>query len=278
MATGKAYLAVYLAPNASGTWPYDVGDDPSFHASSVAHGFGGRLSWGVCRPNVRNRINPGDVVVFFAAEDARAEALRVYRFAGWARVDELVSQTDIWRDDRLEGFRNYRNLLIRPVGDTDDFEHYEAGKPHPDWLWRLADSGRHAPKKDRWVTAGQEGSLIDGLIRVEGWRLRPAANYVVFDPEGSGTFVLAEPPLVARAVTNGMKETWNTDDFAKELHSLLFTGGTRRALRTTNRQQAHPCESPPGRPIALCTARRSLRKAAVGTSPLELPLGGASAS
>ena len=97
MATGEAYAAVYLAPDAGGGWPVDVGDDPAFRSSSAAYGSRGRLSWGVCRPNLRNRVARGDVVVFFAAEEARPDALRAYRFVGWATVDEVVSQTDIWR-------------------------------------------------------------------------------------------------------------------------------------------------------------------------------------
>jgi hypothetical protein len=38
-------------------WPYDGGDDPSFYAMRK---FGGQLSWGVCRQDVRNSLRPND--------------------------------------------------------------------------------------------------------------------------------------------------------------------------------------------------------------------------
>jgi hypothetical protein len=44
-------------------WPYDNGDDPSFYA---ARKFGSQVSWGICRQDVRNRLRPGDIVVFFS--------------------------------------------------------------------------------------------------------------------------------------------------------------------------------------------------------------------
>jgi hypothetical protein len=45
-----------------GEWPYDNGDDPSFYVARR----GGLLTWGVCRQDVRNSIEPGSIVVFFA--------------------------------------------------------------------------------------------------------------------------------------------------------------------------------------------------------------------
>src|SRR5690242_20229038 len=111
MESGAAYAAVYLAPAASGAWPFDVGDDPSFLASRSASGTSRKLSWGVCRPDLRNRMRPGDLIVFFAGEADVPHALRTYRLAAWAVVEALVSQTDIWTYEGLREFRTYSNLL-----------------------------------------------------------------------------------------------------------------------------------------------------------------------
>ena len=43
---------------------YDWGDDPAFYA---AEKFGGNVTWGVCRHDVRKKLDKGDVVVFFCA-------------------------------------------------------------------------------------------------------------------------------------------------------------------------------------------------------------------
>jgi hypothetical protein len=77
---------------------------------------------------LRNRVLPGDVVEFFAADrlpDRRPEAAR-YQFVGCAAVDREVSQLEIWRDCRLSVFRGYCNLLIRPSGSG--YEHFEHGR------------------------------------------------------------------------------------------------------------------------------------------------------
>jgi len=46
-------------------WPYDTGDDPAFFCFRRFASQGGTLSWGICRPPVRNRLDPDDVVAFF---------------------------------------------------------------------------------------------------------------------------------------------------------------------------------------------------------------------
>jgi hypothetical protein len=49
-------------------WPYDNGDDPSFY---VARRYGGPLTWGVCRPDVRSTIQTGSIVVFLKKTGTR---------------------------------------------------------------------------------------------------------------------------------------------------------------------------------------------------------------
>lgn len=65
--SGSAYVLVYLRATGDG-WPVDVGGDPAFECSRQRIHAGSRLSCGVCRPDVRNTIAAGDVVVFVAAD------------------------------------------------------------------------------------------------------------------------------------------------------------------------------------------------------------------
>jgi hypothetical protein len=140
------YIAVYhRSPGKD--WPEDVGDDPAFVASREFISEGGVLSWGVCRQDVRNKLNRGDLVLFFATDrraDRQAAPVR-YWFVGFATVAQKVSQVDIWRKRSLAVFRNYQNLLIRPIdAGRTRFKHFERLPPsqwHGDWYWRMAAIG-----------------------------------------------------------------------------------------------------------------------------------------
>jgi hypothetical protein len=185
--------------------------------------FGGRLSWGVCRPDLRNKITPGDVVVFVAADRLRDHRPARYRLAGWGTADQFVSQVEVWQREDLAVFRRYRNLLIRPSADKTSFVHCETQAPaHPDWLWRLARHSPGGPRKSRWEAAGEPGVSAAGMVKVGRRHEHIAANYVLFSDEGDGTVVLADPPVVATAITSGEPETWSDSAFAADLQKLLL--------------------------------------------------------
>jgi hypothetical protein len=117
-------------------WPYDPADDPAFFCARRLRREGGQLSWGICRPDVRSRLRPGDTVVFLGNEDEGSQTS--YRFAGFATVKEMIGQDQIWEDDRYAVYRQYLNLLVEAAGDGV-YRHREThpGDPHPNWLWRL---------------------------------------------------------------------------------------------------------------------------------------------
>jgi hypothetical protein len=229
----SVYIATYFRRSGEDSWPLDHGDDPSFGSSAR---FGGLLTWGVCRPNLRNRVEPGDLVIFFATDRLgrhRPGPAR-YQFVGFATVARCVRQTDIWQDPTLKLYRQYRNLLIRRDGGS--FEHFEPedGVWHNDWLRRIC--GRDSFTETDFWTYEQRHRLPS---RINGRRIEVANNYFMFSAKPNETFVLAAPPIVARVRRNGQLETWLTSGFASRLRRLVL-GSTTRALRTRNEQRAHP--------------------------------------
>src|SRR5438094_6462895 len=76
-------------------FPYDVGDDPAFLS---ARRYGGRVTWGVCRPDVRTAIRPDE---------------------------KNVRQTELFESPAMRVYLRYLNLLIRRKGSG--WEHREPG-------------------------------------------------------------------------------------------------------------------------------------------------------
>ena len=196
---------------------------------------------GVCRPDVRNMIVAGDVVVFVAADRLSDRRPARYQLAGWATAEQIVSQLDVWRHEDLAVYRDYRNLLIRPAGGGGGFARQEAHAPeHPDWLWRLARHTHRGSAKAAWITAGTRlGIAPDGVFRIGRRREQVAANYVLFSASPEETVTLCDPPAIASATAPGQLETWTSDPFAADLRTLLLGQVKGRGLRTTNHQQPH---------------------------------------
>lgn len=114
---------------------------------------------------------------------------------------------DVWQREDLAVFRQYRNLLIRPSADGAGFVHCEAqDPPHPDWLWRLARRSPGGPRKSQWEAASASEISAAGVVKVGRRQENVASNYVLFSGEADGTVVLADPPVVATAVTPGELE------------------------------------------------------------------------
>jgi hypothetical protein len=228
--TATTYVVVYTTDPLS-LWPADIGDDPAIIAA--AHPGPGVVTWGICRRPQRNRARPGDLVVFFAADllDERRPAR--YKWVGYATVDRKISQPDIWENEQYAGFRQYPNLLIRPT--NNGYVHSESS--HGDWIWRLTDMPGLTPGEFRELEAtgnlGPDSRVGDQLVEI-------AANYVIFRPEDGGTFIAANPPVVAHAYENGQTEEWADGPAAVELRALLLeAGSTRTSLRTANLYTPH---------------------------------------
>lgn len=222
-------------------WPYDVGDDPSFHAMRTLRG---QLTWGICRPDIRNTLIHGDIVAFVSFQDKGRKETE-YRFCSIATVDNKVSQTDIWKDESLSIYRKYCNLLIRPSGIEGVWEHFEpclrASQVHKNWLWRCADHS-HLRKKE-FEEIQKKDCVTPGTLVLER-HVDFACNYVLFSPDPSKTFVHSSPPFVAGRASGQSHEIWNDDELSQEIKCLILdkaNEGKRetRWLRTTNLQIPH---------------------------------------
>jgi hypothetical protein len=230
-----AYAVVYTrAPGSD--WPMDIGDDPAMMAATMPGP--GVITWGICRRAERNRVARGDLIVFFAADRLSDRKPARYCWVGYATVDWKVTQADIWTSGELSGLRKYPNLLIRasPTG----YVHCEEW--HADWIWRLTDM----PGVSKAEFAVLEATdVLQADSEVQGRPVEFASNYVIFMPEGAGTFVAAEPPVVAHAHAKDEPEIWEQTAIATEFYNLtLGSGATRPRLRIRGTQEPH---TPPTR-------------------------------
>jgi hypothetical protein len=213
----------FRAACAENRFPFDIADDPAFFA---AHCLGSPVTWGVCRPDVRTMIRPGDYAAFFAAD--REDQQTRYLFVGAFCVERKLSHASLWED--RQPFRDYLNLLIRPRGQG--WEHFEPALAkhlwHKDWLWRI--SGNTGRRKESVFRAS--------LSHVAGQPLPypPADTYVVFSSRSSA--IPPSPILVATHSGGAGVETWLTTQEAGAIRRLIYSG-TARGIRTRNRHQPH---------------------------------------
>ncbi|MGH9823084.1 MAG: hypothetical protein ACREDR_07535 [Blastocatellia bacterium] len=217
----------------SSPFPYDVGDDPAFFA---AHHHNGQVTWGVCRPDVRCAIKPGDWVVFFSFEpDLRVPLYTLYKFVAALQVEKKVTHTALFQLDNYERYTRYLNLLIRPSGEG--WEHHEPGlepsRWHDDWMWRICQ--RRRLRKAEVVAAGQR-HVRGGSLSLNGSRLPLADNYIIL--AAASAVICSQPPIVATHRNREPRETWGTDTVSKVIHNALFVNKSR-GLRTSNPFQPH---------------------------------------
>ena len=216
-------------------WPYDYGDDPSFFCRRTLHG---ALTWGVCRADVRNQVNPGDVVVFFSF--TKIEEQVEYRLSAIASVERKIRQSDIFSNPSYKDYSHYLNLLVRPTDEAGKvWEHYEPGSPkqdwHKDWLHRIVPHKLFS--KDELKREAAKNSVSLGSY-VDGKQFRFGYNYLLFSGDPSQTLVLERPPTVAHAKPP-KAEVWSDDQLSREVFRRTIAeahpDGVKRSLRLDNK-------------------------------------------
>jgi hypothetical protein len=218
-------------------FPYDNGDDPSFYIERRC----GRLTWGVCRPNVRTQLKIGDIVVFFSFTNLplhRKEVL--YRMSAVATVEAKLDHRAAFTEPRLK-LSKYINTLVSL--DRGRWTYDESDRPtkarHPNWFWRMADQQRLSEErfKQQYAAVYDAHSFTDRNVASNTVPL--ASNYILFSQDLDETCVAPVPPDVAVAV-RGKREQW----FHKRLPDLTVKvakeHGKRDYLRTTGKGHVHP--------------------------------------
>lgn len=114
----------------------DAGDDPSFYC---ANKYKSNVTWGVCRHNVRQGLEPGDEIHFVACYKESNKIWKYY-YTGYGIIRDAVSHKDIHQYDKYKVFRKYFNNLIR-AGESG-LEYHEV-LPYrfshcDDWQMRVA--------------------------------------------------------------------------------------------------------------------------------------------
>lgn len=224
---GATAAAFYELARAS-DFPYDVGDDPSFFASSYNHG---PVTWGICRPDVRCDIKVGDWVAFFSAEHSQESlATTRYRFVGAHCVQGKLAHTSLFAAGLP--FGDYLNLLVRPLGAG--WEHYEPGlrtsQWHKDWLWRIICGHRRFKKKV--VEDAGRSHIPGGPLMLDGRLLPVADNYVIFSDNQSVR--ASNPPVIATHQRGEDTEVWLGDRRSRRIKEIIIGDGGRN-LRIANR-------------------------------------------
>lgn len=247
----KVYLVVYYARrHCSGStlacqnnddWPYDIGDDPSFCEYLNGH----RLTWGVCRTDVRNRLQPNDIVVFFSIRDSKDGSQKEYHLSAVATVEKKIRQSEI---GELGEFGHYCNRLIRRNGSDDPWEHFERcysnKHEHGDWVWRFADHCRL--HKEQFDDVNRSSFFVEGK-KIRGMVIDIASNYVIFSSDPSETVVLSKPQKVAIRRPRDDQETWTNTRVSNTIRRLTLDkvndlrrrGRKKRHLMTTGGRFPH---------------------------------------
>ena len=190
---------------------YDWGDDPAFFAAET---FGGNVTWGVCRHDVRDKLQKEDVVVFFCAQEQENQKPKkwMYYYVGLGTVGEVVKPRErLWKKVRYQEYTKYYNLLI-----TKDGCHREPVDDHADWAKRLA------------------------------------ARYIIFDDAPDKTHFNVTNPLHVATYTEGSEgkilECWRSskDERVKRINDLIpkrpptkKEGSGGKKLRTSPTWNAH---------------------------------------
>jgi hypothetical protein len=186
-------------------WPYDNGDDPSFYAARK----GGRLTWGVCREDLRNAITTESIVVFFSFTPISHDEI-LYRLCAVATVEAKLDHRSIHRDRILSKLRAlYINGLISPErgGWRYDETDRRSSQRHKDWLWRIACHRGIAKEKfkKKYAAIYRDEWFPDGAVADD--QLRLAGNYILFSTTPDMGFISRDPPVVAVAA-KGKSERW----------------------------------------------------------------------
>lgn len=202
-ASGHPVVAQFLDRYLESESYLDWGDDPAFFSAQHFLGDLRLATWGVCRPNVRAHAEIGDFIVFFCAKPEHTQQCTHYYYIGIGTIIDKITREQLWNDEAFAPYRQFLNVLARPVGDQlERFEYCYPGH-RQDWQKRLR-------------------------------------NYILFG--GSSTFFNVARPLRVATYSNYLPERWESSESkaVAQLERILFPdNSSRRRLRTSHSRHAH---------------------------------------
>jgi hypothetical protein len=206
-------------------WHYDIGDDPSFYCSNNHHT---NLTWGICRPDIRNNISSNDVVLYFCF----CAECNSYFLTGLATVDALISQSDIWTNKNYAQYNNFFNLLIKIKPSTSKWEHFEP-------LFMPDGNGKHDDWLDRIIIPSNANKFV---INGDQIKYHIKKNYVIFKNNPKETYILKNQIQVATWKPGDDKETWMDCYNCNKINDFTFKYNQineRTSLRISSNGHPH---------------------------------------
>ena len=246
----KVYLVVYHSshdqmlidrlPNSANvdlTWPYDYGDDPNFYYTAQNKSQGKAFSWGICRRDVRNEINVGNIIVFIARTDDRNFFLTAV-----GTVNEKLNHCEIATNPDYDYYAASTNRLVSLSNGEYIHDEFLPERPHGDWLRRMVKISQ-----EYFDTFGFSDYQNDGKFRKDNQNVADALanNYVIFTTDNR-TVILERPIKLAHQTDDNSKEIWTIDDPKAEAIANYLKGEMSRDYLYVE-----------GKPFPLCPAPRA---------------------
>jgi hypothetical protein len=222
----------------------DTGDDPSFLARSIFRNSDGRLSWGICRPDVRNLIAIDDWAIFIAFETLPNGEGKYYLKAV-CQVESKISMWDVV-ESNITPYSRYGNLLLSY--SNKKYSHHEfldaLGSDiigHTDWYNRIGQfdwpliktlsnfKGKGYRDKYRHFFENTFNSKHFSLTTLKHqWHYQPLNNYIIF---GKRSIIIPNGIHIAD-IKRRHFEVWVNSAVANSLKQLSMRDN-EKYLRTT---------------------------------------------
>jgi hypothetical protein len=206
------------------SWRFDVTDDPSFYCQLKGKG---PLTWGICRPDVRTKLQEGDIVVFICYDEDNYS----YYLSAIATVADKIRQTDIWTENKYSHFKEYFNIIIKKT-ESGSWYHEEPlpneKNLHSNWDIKIL---KKIPKPEFTFS----DNTISPAYEIE-------ANYIIFSTSEDKTYILKNQLILAeyKKEVDKKKEIWlNTKESLKIFEFIFKSHRSRISFKVHERNQSH---------------------------------------
>lgn len=206
------------------SWRFDVTDDPSFYCHLKGMG---PLTWGICRPDVRTKLEKGDIVVFICYDEDNNN----YYLSAVTTVADKIRQTDIWTKNKYCHFKEHFNLIIKKT-ESGNWYHEEPlpneKNLHSNWDIKIL---KKIPKSEFTFS----NNTISPAYEIE-------PNYIIFSTSEDKTYILKNQIILAeyKKDTDKKKEIWLDSNESIKIFDFIFKRHPSRiSFKVHERNQSH---------------------------------------